>query len=161
MVSAGRQSTTHALASLRSTTWQPGGQELAPVLPAFMHRTPPSATMEILVSIAARDRQFGRQIRRVRPALDPLLEELASVVLVDPIHEAILIGLTDATPAGSVDIIPNRDGYFQVIAGLPAGGSDEDRLVQVVAAMKQAVAACPFSDPDRLSLLALLESWTV
>ena len=60
-----------------------------------------------------------------------MLDAFEAVVMTDPIHEAILVGVTDDQPWDFFDEVENNDGFFQVLAGVELTGSD-DELTQTV-----------------------------
>ena len=67
--------------------------------------------------------------------------------MANPIFEAVLIGITDSEDDTYFKIIPNSDGFFQVIAGCTKTGeaSMANRLYEVI---YQAFKECPFSNSD-------------
>lgn len=115
--------------------------------------------MKISVSVAAQNRHFAKIFRRIRPDFDSLFEDFSKVKMVNSIHEAILIGLTDAKADDYFEIIPNRDGFFQILAGIK-GDTNEDELKKALfLIISNSVSACPFSKPDREQFSALLGNW--
>ena len=104
--------------------------------------------MELRFSVLARDREFGKAMRRIRPRFAPLLVMFAKTTLTDPIHQAILVGLTDDKGPEFFDEVANRDGFFQVLAGVEMKGSDLDLTKEVFGILRRAAKACPFSKPD-------------
>lgn len=115
--------------------------------------------MKISLSVAAQDRQFAKAVRRVRPDFVPLFDAFSKVKMVDPIHEAILIGLTDSKPNGYFKEIPNQDGYFQVLAGVTAKTTDHDLKVAIFDLITRAVQLCPFSKADKEEFTKFLAEW--
>ncbi len=113
--------------------------------------------MQLLISVAASDRLFAKAFRRVRPGLDPLCAAFATVGMINPIHAALLIGLTNDRPPGDFAIVPNREGFFQVLAGVDPLSTDAQLHGAVLAIIRKTVVACPFSDPDREQFLRLLD----
>jgi hypothetical protein len=95
-------------------------------------------------------------MRRIRPAVEPMLDALSRVPLANPIYEAILVGVTDDKPSGYFEEIPNADGFFQVLTGVDGTSEDDDLLTAVVAALRAAVEACPFSTPDKNALTEVI-----
>jgi hypothetical protein len=118
--------------------------------------------MKLSLSIAAESRDFGKAIRRVRPSLNPLIVAFEAFQPRNPIHETLLIGITDGLPHDAIQVIPNRDGFFQVLCGFPSASDFSARndptikhcLVQIILA---AVAACPFSSLDKAEYLRIVE----
>jgi len=86
--------------------------------------------MKISLSIAAQDRLFSKAIRRVRPNFDELFDAFCQVEITNPIHEAILIGLTDSELKAEL---------FNII--------------------EQAVQSCPFTNSDKKRFTDLLQEW--
>lgn len=115
--------------------------------------------MRLSLSVAARQRSFAKAMRRIRPTLEPLLESFALVTMEHPIHEAILVGIADGMPPGYFEEVPNADGFFQVLAGVDGAACDEALLAQVTAALKAAIAACPFSQPDKDAFARVVQRW--
>jgi hypothetical protein len=115
--------------------------------------------MRLSISVAAQNPAFSKKVRLVRPFFDSLLEQFNAVQMVDPIHEAILLGLTDSKPRGFFEEVPNRDGFFQAIVGLTLVPDDSEFKLQLFEAIRKAVQVCPFSAPDRDQFLSLLDRW--
>ena len=114
--------------------------------------------MNIFLSVAAQDPHFSKMVRRIRPNFEPFFQAFSTVELVNPIHEAILIGLTDAKPSGYLEVIPNRDGFFQVIVGMTFPLSDIESKASLVSILEQVIQACPFSKPDKDRFQKLLSA---
>lgn len=115
--------------------------------------------MRLSLSVAARQRSFAKAMRRIRPTLEPMLESFAQVVLENPIHEAILVGISDDLPPGYIEEVPNADGFFQVLAGVDGAACDDALRTQVIAALKAAIAVCPFSQPDKDAFARMVQRW--
>lgn len=113
--------------------------------------------MQLRFSVMARDRKFSKAMRRVRERLQPLLNEFELVEMTDPIHEAILIGITDDQPSGFFEEVPNNDGFFQIMAGVEFSGSEVELNESVFEILRKAAMACPFSRPDRAAFDSLFE----
>jgi hypothetical protein len=77
-----------------------------------------------------------------------LLDAFASIELANPVHQAILVGLTDDRGPDYFEEIPNGDGFFQVMAGLGSDRSESDLAREVFTKLRIAASACPFSQPD-------------
>lgn len=77
------------------------------------HNPCKSLIMKILLSVGAENRHFAKNIRLVRPSFDSLFLAFSLVKMVDPIHDAILIGVTDAKSDGYFEIIPNKEVFFK------------------------------------------------
>jgi hypothetical protein len=93
-----------------------------------------------------------------------LEEALAKVDLKHPIHEAILVGITDDRAKDSFEEVPNGDGYYQVLVGFDSSiglGAENDRQLKfaLFQQLSKAILACPFSAPDRESVKAALDAW--
>ena len=95
-------------------------------------------------------------MRRLLPDFDRLKVEFSMIEMVDPIHEAVLIGMGDEQPADSFEIVSNRDGFFQVLAGVAWPATDEKLKTSMEAIIWKAVHSCPFSQPDKRQFSALL-----
>jgi hypothetical protein len=118
--------------------------------------------MKLRLSIAARDRFFGKAMRRIRPSLEPVFERFSEIQLIHPIHSAILVGITDEYGDEHYEEIKNDDGFYQVLIGCRdtwSSGkiSDKDLREAVVLKLKTAVSACPFSEPDREKFLTVFK----
>lgn len=108
--------------------------------------------MRINLGVAARNRGFAKAMRRVRPQLEPLLKAFSEFQLLDPIHDAILVGVTDEMQPGAFKRIETDDEYFQVTAGCAPDLSDSALLQCVYDILLRAVRECPFSKPDHAAL---------
>ena len=82
--------------------------------------------MQLRLSTLARSRAFSKAIRRVRPKFQPLLEAFETVELKHPIHEAILVGITDDRPPDFFEEVETNDSFFQVMAGCTLRGGDDE-----------------------------------
>ena len=103
-------------------------------------------------------------MRRIRPKFESLFAEFEAQELQNPIHEAILVGVTDSIGSEEMQVIPNREGFFQVLCGfgdqtsfIPA--NDRSLEVALYERLLRAVENCPFSKPDKSIMLALLRNW--
>ncbi len=105
--------------------------------------------MKIRFGVLARERAFAKAMRRIRPRLQSLTEPISHIVLTNPIHEAILVGITDDKAGDFFEEVPNSDGYFQVLAGCELKSSDEELIAEVFTILHRAATACPFSSVDR------------
>jgi hypothetical protein len=113
--------------------------------------------MDLRLSVLARDRAFSRGMHRIRPRLQPLLDAFRQAELQHPIHEAILVSVTDVKEPGFVQEIENDDGFFQVIIGCRTSRSDDELVRVVFEILLQAVRLCPFSTPDHEMFERLFE----
>ena len=115
--------------------------------------------MKISLSFAAKNPQFLKKIRRIRSDFEDFFDDFSLVDLTNPIHEAILIGVTDSRGDDFFEIIKNRDGYFQTLAGLD--GFDDDAVLRkkLFLIVSKSILACPFSNPDRGKFHILLKKW--
>ena len=104
--------------------------------------------MKLEFSAIARDRSFDRAMRRVRPRLQPVLDAFERIELQHPIHEAILVGITDDKAPGFIEEIENNDGFFQVICGCSDSGSDNELLEAILGILRQSFRLCPFATSD-------------
>jgi hypothetical protein len=116
--------------------------------------------MKLILSVAAKDRLFGKAFRRVRPVFDSLSAEFAKIELSHPIHDAILVGLTDDRGPEHFEEIQNANGYFQVLLGCPRTTNDEELKRAIFDRAKRAVMGCPFATPDKVSFERLLQNWS-
>lgn len=115
--------------------------------------------MRLSISVAAQNPAFSKQVRRVRPFFDPLIEQFSAVQLVNPIHEAVLLGITDSKSPDFFEEVPNRDGFFQILAGVALVPDDAEFKARLFGVIRKAVDACPFSAPDKKQFLNLLDGW--
>jgi hypothetical protein len=97
----------------------------------------------------ARDRLFTKAMRRVRERLQPLLNAFEQVEMVNPIHHAILVGVTDDRGDQFFEEVENDEGFFQVHAGCTFSKNDDALVQSVYEILQRAAKACPFSIPDR------------
>ncbi len=105
--------------------------------------------MQLRFSVLARDRKFSKAMRRIRSRVQPLVDAFESVEMKNPIHEAILVGITDDQGSEYFEEVVNNDGFFQVLAGCTFNGSDDDLTVEVFEILCRATSQCPFSRPDK------------
>ena len=115
--------------------------------------------MNISLSVLAQDKQFGKNVRRVRTDFDAFLDEFGRVILIDPIHDTILVGLVDVKPERYFEIIPNRDGFFQTMGGVDPAKAGRPLKEVIFAIIARSVEACPFSNPDREQFMQLIAKW--
>ena len=111
--------------------------------------------MQLRFSVIARDRTLSRTMRRVRVRIQPLLDSFEATALECPIHEAILVGITDDKSPEFFEEVDNNDGFFQVLAGCSQCGTDDELTENVFNILRRAVRHCPFATPDHLTLEAL------
>lgn len=114
--------------------------------------------MELRFSVLARNREFAKAMRRIRPRFAPLLEAFAQTELVNPIHQAILVGVTDDKGPEFFEEVPNSDGFFQVLAGVQMPGSDSILAKEVFGILRRAARACPFSKPDHQTIQVVFDT---
>lgn len=115
--------------------------------------------MELNIGIAARERQFSRAWRRVRSRFDPLVKAFAKVELANPIHRALLVGITDEKGTDYFEEIPNDDSYFQVLAGCAMKNSDLELSQQIFNILRKAASLCPFSIVDHESIQEVFDEF--
>src|SRR6266446_6616957 len=113
--------------------------------------------MELRFSVLARDREFAKAMRRIRPRFASFVEVFATTELVNPIHQAILVGITDDKGPEFFEEVPNKDGFFQVLAGVRMKHSDVDLVKVVFDTLRRAAKACPFSKPDHETIQRVFE----
>src|SRR5690349_14890904 len=120
--------------------------------------------MRLSWSIATSRRAFGKAMRRIRPTLESLAAEIEAVPIQYPIHEAVLVGITDNRDDMFFEEVPNHDGFFQVLTGFDASvdltsQNDANLKKMVFDKLRQAVIACPFSRPDREAFEGFFDLW--
>jgi len=104
-------------------------------------------------------------MRRIRPVVEERTKEFGSMTLQHPIHEGILVGITDDKKDSDWEEVPNSDGFFQILVGfdssIPLDGSADAALVRsVLQKLSAAVRAYPFSLPDQKSMRSLVDLWS-
>lgn len=114
----------------------------------------PGKPMQLRLSVLARSREFSKAMRRVRESLQPLLDAFEAVELDHPIHEAVLVGITDEKDAEFFEEVENDDGFFQVLAGCRPTGTDDELIEVVFGILLRAVQLCPFATPDHKKIEA-------
>jgi hypothetical protein len=87
-------------------------------------------------------------MHRVDPLMQPLLAALETVRLEHPLHETILVGITDDRPPQFFEEIENKDGLFQVLAGCSLRGGDDELVADVFEILRNTIRFCPFSSQD-------------
>ena len=121
--------------------------------------------MKLGLSIASDSRQFSRMMRRIRPRVQSLIDAFDSVDLRNPIHDALLVGVSNSLPADRCDVVPNDDSFFQLQIGWPTNcdlspDGDDANVELLVAILRRAAAECPFSEPDAVTIRSLFDDWT-
>ena len=104
-------------------------------------------------------------MRRIRPDVQPLIDAFAAVDLRNPIHDQLLVGVTNTLPPDCCDVVPNNDSCFQLLAGWPSDSDlspngDAANLATLVSILRRAASECPFSEPDAAAIRSLFDSWT-
>jgi len=100
-------------------------------------------------------------MRRIRPRFDSLVESFDQIELLHPIEDALLVAITDDLPFGHLAVIPNRDGYHQVLAGIKQDGlsyeaeGDAKLAARTFDILERSALSCGFSNPDRVSVSGL------
>jgi len=113
--------------------------------------------VDLQFSVAARDRQFSKAMRRIESRFRPLIDAFKAVTLQHPIHHAILVLITDDKEAEFLREVQNNDEFFQVLAGCSSHGSDDELTEAVFDILHRAVGLCPFATPDRQAFSSLFE----
>lgn len=121
--------------------------------------------MRLSLNVAANSNGFSKAIRRIRPRFNSLFEEFAAKQLLNPIHEAILLSVTDSMKNEEIEVVPNREGFLQIICGFGAQSTfspanDRELEVRLFQKIRSAIELCPFSKPDKAMMLALLHDWS-
>ncbi|MEM7316794.1 MAG: hypothetical protein AAF497_26985 [Planctomycetota bacterium] len=121
--------------------------------------------MRLGLSVASDSRQFSRMMRRIRPSVQPLIDAFAAVELRDPIHDQLLVGVTNSLLSERCDVVPNDDSCFQLLVGWPADSDlspdgDDANAATLVSILRRAAAECPFSEPDAAAIRSLFDNWT-
>jgi hypothetical protein len=104
--------------------------------------------MELRFSVFARDRQFAKAMRRIRPRFASLADRFAKTELNSAVHKAVLVGITDDQGLNFFSEVPNTDGFFQVLAGCHLTEGDSSLAKQVFQILRRAAMACPLSRTD-------------
>lgn len=104
--------------------------------------------MQLSFSVATRSRAFAKAMRRVRSKLQPLLDAFEATALEHPIHQAILVGITDEKGQDFFEEVKNDEGFFQVIVGCCERVTEKQLAEDVFEILLRAVRLCPFSRPD-------------
>ncbi|QDV16060.1 hypothetical protein Pan153_06810 [Gimesia panareensis] len=113
--------------------------------------------MQLSFSTIARHRTFSRAMDRIDTRFQPLLDAFQTVKLEYPVHEAILVGITDDKPPQFFEEIETSDGFFQVFAGCSLRGGDQELVADVFEILRNATRLCPFAAPDHETLEALFK----
>jgi len=113
--------------------------------------------MDLQFSVAARNRQFSKAMRRIDAKFQPLIDAFKAVAVEYPIHEAILVLITDDKAPDFLEEVQNNNGFFQVVAGCSLRGSDDELTQDVFDILECAVRMCPFATPDHQAFSSLFE----
>lgn len=89
---------------------------------------------------------------RVRTKLQPLLAAFEATELAHPIHDAILVGITDRERPDFFEEVQNDAGFFHVLAGCASRELDNELATDVFDILQRAVRLCPFATPDQEKL---------
>ncbi|MCB1277821.1 hypothetical protein [Prosthecobacter sp.] len=118
--------------------------------------------MKLGISIASRDRFFGKAMRRIRPAFTELECAIEALDLSDPGFENFLIGLTDDPAADGAEVVFTDADTRQVMIGLGEYSrteTDESLLARSIAGMVEGLRLTDVEDEgDFRMLLATLEA---
>ena len=103
-------------------------------------------------------------MRRIRPFLEPLFADFAATLLQNPVHDAILVGITDDKGGNYFEEIPNNEGCFQVLAGfdsaVPLTPQNDPEIIRLVfGTFRRAVVSCGFARSDHQTFEQLLDRW--
>ena len=120
--------------------------------------------MKLGLSVASDSRQFSRMMRRIRPRIQSLIDAFDAVDLCNPIHDVLLVGVTNSLPPDRCDVVPNNDSFFQLQAGWPTDcdlspDGDDANVELLVSILRRAAAECPFSEPDAATIRSLFDDW--
>ena len=122
-----------------------------------------NSLMQIRLSIAARNRQFSRAMRRVRPLVQAKLELIEELRLKDPTWDVVLLAITDEYDVDRLDIIPNNDDVLQIINGFPAAldlsqSNDANIISAVLQCVRNSVHQCRLTPDDYAMVDAILKA---
>jgi hypothetical protein len=115
--------------------------------------------MKLGISAAAESRNFSRKFHRARTKFGSLVEQFSQLKLINPIHDAILVGVTDSLPPSHFVEVKNTDGFFQILAGVDGELEQEKLEESIFSIIQRAIQACPFSTPDRHQFVDLALRW--
>jgi len=76
------------------------------------------------------------------------MDAFERVEIEHPIHEAILVGITDDKPTQFFQEVENNDGFFQVLVGCSLREGDDELAEDVFEVLQRTVRLCPFAIPD-------------
>lgn len=105
--------------------------------------------MRLNVNTLARDRKFGRKVRRASRRADVLTARLAEVKTAGNFPAAILLCVTDDLAPGVVRQPPDTEELFQLSIGLTPSASEKELHDEIVTAISTAVEMCPLSETER------------
>jgi len=112
--------------------------------------------MKISLSVIADNRRFYKVFARLRPKLDGLLRELMQL---GDETETVLVSLTDVREKNHLEIIPNRNGFFQVVVGASGCVSDEEILQHMLDSVGKAIALYKRDNPEAQLALSAVDRW--
>jgi hypothetical protein len=118
--------------------------------------------MQIKLSIAARNRQFSRAMRRVRPAVQAKLDLIEAHGITNPTWDVVLLAITDEYDSDRLDIIQNNDDILQIINGFPSEldlsqSNDENIRLAVLKCVRNAIVECGLTPNDFAAIDAILD----
>jgi hypothetical protein len=120
--------------------------------------------MKLGWSTCARNRQWSKAMRRIRPRFDSLIAAFDALRLNHPDYEAILVGVTDDHPAEYLKEVPNADRFYQAIVGfdpLIGLGAENDQMLAAALfrQLSRAILTCSFAATDREAVCDMLQAW--
>jgi hypothetical protein len=119
--------------------------------------------MQIQLSIAARNRQFSRAMKRVRPLVQDKLNLIEELRLKNPTWDVVLLAITDEYDFDRLEIIPNNDDVLQIINGFPSAldlsqSNDANICSAVLQCVRNSVHECRLTPDDYAMIEAILNT---
>lgn len=117
--------------------------------------------MDIRLSIAARNRNFSRAMRRLRPIVESALAKLRRIELEHPTWTEVLIGIADDRDAGHIETVPNNHNVLQILIGFPSDvallpANDREILAVMLVQMCTVVRECRLTPADEKAVTDIL-----
>jgi len=118
--------------------------------------------MKINISIASRDRFYGKAMRRISPAFRGIATAAGELELTNPGFSNLLIGLTDDPAVNGAKLVFVDSDTRQILIGLGAysrSESDDSLLTRCITGMIEAMKLIDIEDEaDFRELLSVFES---
>ena len=100
---------------------------------------------------------FAKAIRRIRPGIQSILNQIEGTELINPTWSTLLVGITDELGPGIVNEISDDDGSLQLMVGFPdlndwSSANDGIIRTMVLDIIRSTLDRCGLTPADRSTL---------